>query len=62
VGQRWTTPTGWTVELSDSDGHPVYRVTGWDGLYVAVCYTVDELEEFLTRQGVSLADLTETDG
>lgn len=61
MGQRWTTQAGWQIELLDN-GRQVYRVTGWDGVYVAVCYTIGELEEFLARQGVGLSDLTEVQG
>lgn len=58
MGQRWTTEAGWQIELLDN-GRQMYRVTGWGGVYVAVCYTLDELQEFLAVQGVDLADLTE---
>lgn len=59
MGQRWTTRTGWQVELADDDGRPTYHLTGPGKLYVGVCYTLDELVEFLGRQGVDLADLIE---
>ena len=58
MGQRWTSDAGWQVELADNH-HAVYHVTGPAGVYVGVCYSLEELAEFLARQGVDLADLTE---
>lgn len=58
MGQRWTAPGGWDVEVITLNGRQIFRVRCW-GCLIVYARSVEDLVRVLDVNGVDPADLVE---